>query len=731
MSTRTAYLKQVARIYAGANIKSGDRAFGEQGCPWVMVENLKDTYVADTDISRRLTKEGETYARLAPPGTVFFSRTGTIGKVGISSAEMAPSNNIFALEFNRDYVDPLYGMYCLLAFRKELQAEAKGSVYASLSLNAFRDFRIPVPELPVQRKIAEKLDTLCQARQVQQRIADTVKKTLHGVFDRTFTEQINRGFPKEGSFYLEECAEILFTGAAKQETKGAKQVRYISTGMLEDWTISCGKAPCVFVEPDTEERFLLKPGDIVMNRINQPERLGRCGYIDTALEVKERPVFGLNTVRIRAYEERIEAAFLFAWLTHPFIKRYVQQNAKNSTSFQSSLLKQAFTRLPVPAVALEKQKAFARKMEKYFLYTRKAAEQMETLDELRQLWYGRLRLLREEGAPLFGEEKEEPLPGGNRQYWTAPSGTDCFYDAYLECIQIPASESRKIKVSQLPLRVELQFLDEIRGAWESGYGSLEHVRLYRQDERNLRVIWMKPVRYQNGRDGQEKNGEEQEGKEEKEEKNQEGRMQESALDDRRGSGLTRAEAENSGDGGTEPEQRKRRAAGGAGREQEQLEEEGLISEQQDFGYLRFGRTYAVSGEEEAALFLKKPAPFGEGSYARLARLPMSARRFIEKLSLFQQAVYEEFLLAMQPLACHMAQKHLEARAGKKRFLGHGIQDVTATVRMLAHAGLLEQRQGFYLSYYKDYGQGEERELILDHRGRPVPIDTWVWAEPEE
>ena len=96
-----------------------------------------------------------------------------------------------------------------------------------------------------------------------------------------------------------------------------------------------------------------------------------------------------------------------------------------------------------------------------------------------------------------------------------------------------------------------------------------------------------------------------------------------------------------------------------------------------------------------------------------------------------QTVFEEFLLAMQPLACHMVGKQVAVRAGKDRFGDYGIQDVIAAVRLLEHAGLLERRQGLYLNYDGDYGQGETRQMILDYSGKPIPIDSWICGDVRE
>ena len=100
MNAKRMRLSDVANIYTGVNPKSPKTAFGEGGCSWVMVEDLKQTAVAQT--ARRLTPEGMKRARISPAGTIFFSRTGTIGKVGIAKEPMAPSNNIIAVEFRRE-----------------------------------------------------------------------------------------------------------------------------------------------------------------------------------------------------------------------------------------------------------------------------------------------------------------------------------------------------------------------------------------------------------------------------------------------------------------------------------------------------------------------------------------------------------------------------------------------------------------------------------------------------
>lgn len=320
-----------------------------------------------------------------------FSGTGTIGKVGISDKAMAPSNNIIAVEFDTQKVLPLYGMHCLAAMQNEFKAESRGSVYNSLRLSVFRKFKIPVPDMRFQKMAAGKLEALRQSETQQECLTEALKGAVCSVFDKHFYEEVNRVVYDTKFTHLKDCSEILLNGASRRMQTGdaGETVCYIATAQLDDWEIQYNQAPHEKVELEQVRRLALHAGDIVMNRINSVERLGRCGIV--VLEPEQISVFGQNTVRIRADEERMDPYFLFAWMIHPYVKQYIQQNSKNSTAFQSSLNKRVLTELPVPEVKLARQREFAEELGEYFTYIKTAGQISETLKGLRQIWYDKIR----------------------------------------------------------------------------------------------------------------------------------------------------------------------------------------------------------------------------------------------------------------------------------------------------------------------------------------------------
>lgn len=667
-------LADVADIYSGSNLKpSKEVTLSPAGCPWVRVEDLDGGRIGET--SRTLTEEEMKGVRLAPPEAVLLSSVGTIGKVGIADRYVAPSNNIIVLEFRPYLVLPLYGMYCLRALRAQLEAESKGAVYSSLRLSKLRELMIPVPGLELQRQIAGKLDLLRQGILAQEKARSSAQQAVQSAFDTAFREEIRAAAAGEkGHLRLERCADIRLNGALKKPEPGNPEVPYVSTAQLHDWEVDWSGAPAAQVEQAVLGRYSLQDGDIVMNRINQADRLGRCGLIRVP---PERAVFAQNTMRIRADPGQVHPYFLMAWLTHPAVKSYVQEHAKRSTSFQSSLSRGVMDALPVPRVELSRQHRFAGEYGDYLEYVKNADRILDRLRRLEELWYRRIRLLRQEGRSLEEQEgqlrleEQEVIQHQKKRFWITPAGTECFYDSYLECIQAPGQEAGEITAKQLPIEEEVQFLEGLRNCTDPAYGQLEHLRLHRTSSNTWQLVRMQPEAYRP--DGQDLTG----------------------------------------------DMAKR------------LEEAGLISEAQDFGYLRETLPLETGGSTPVEQLLKEYAPPRQAHYSRFGYLPGAVRQFVAELSPFQQGVYEEFLLAMQPLTCHMVHKQMLLRTGQRALPDRSLQDVVATVELLEGMGLLERRQGLVLEYDGAYQPEEERRPILDHRGRPIPMDTWIWAAPKE
>ncbi len=114
----------------------------------------------------------------------------------------------------------------------------------------------------------------------------------------------------------------------------------------------------VRVEPDEQRRFALAADDIIVNRVNSPEYLGKSALVPDLLEPT---VFESNMMRFRVDAGRALPEFVIALLQDPSSRRHFLANAKHAIN-QSSINQQDVKALPVFLPPLELQRQFARRV---------------------------------------------------------------------------------------------------------------------------------------------------------------------------------------------------------------------------------------------------------------------------------------------------------------------------------------------------------------------------------
>ncbi len=82
-----------------------------------------------------------------------------------------------------------------------------------------------------------------------------------------------------------------------------------------------------------EHRFRLEVGDIVINRVNSPEYLGKSGLIPP---LNEPVVFESNMMRVSVSKDMVLPEFVIAFLQTPFARSTLTKNAKHAIN-QSSI----------------------------------------------------------------------------------------------------------------------------------------------------------------------------------------------------------------------------------------------------------------------------------------------------------------------------------------------------------------------------------------------------------
>jgi type I restriction enzyme, S subunit len=155
---RLAIEETCSRITSGGTPLRSNRKFYDGGSiPWVKTGELKDWYIEDTD--EKITEQAikESSAKLLPRETVLMAMYGdgrTITSLGLLRNESACNQASCALITNPDVCSPLFLFYSLKAKRHALLQLAYGGAQRNLNAKTIRQFKIDVPPIQVQERIA-------------------------------------------------------------------------------------------------------------------------------------------------------------------------------------------------------------------------------------------------------------------------------------------------------------------------------------------------------------------------------------------------------------------------------------------------------------------------------------------------------------------------------------------------------------------------------------------------
>jgi type I restriction enzyme S subunit len=259
--------------------------------------------------------------------------------------------------------DFLYLQFRGWRFEKNVKEYQKESLVPHISTKQIRDFKIPVPPLPEQQKIAQILTTWDQAIQTLTQLINTKKDQKRGLMQRLLTGEVRlKGFEESKKKVESKFAQFPSDWQALKIRDIAKEVSVKNREGVDYPVMSCTKydglvdslsyfGKRVFSK-DTSTYKMVRRGQFAYatNHIEE----GSIGYQNTH-EV------GLISPMYTAFETNslIDDTYLFRVLKSPlFIHKY-SANTSASVDRRGSLRWRQFSLLKIFVPSLEEQKAIA------------------------------------------------------------------------------------------------------------------------------------------------------------------------------------------------------------------------------------------------------------------------------------------------------------------------------------------------------------------------------------
>lgn len=257
----------------------------------------------------------------------------------------------------RDAVLPEYLFYfCRSAsFVGELCKLVAGAMYPAVTDSQVLDQRLPMRELGEQRRIVDLLSRAEGIVRLRREAAAKAAELIPALFIHHFGDPATNpmGWP------VTTLGEVVVRGPSnglyKHKSAYGKGVPILRIDAFYDGVVrDLSTLKRLQVEPDELQRFGLQQNDIVINRVNSPEYLGKSALIPT---LAEPTVFESNMMRLAVDPARALPRYVIALLQTGAARAHFLSNAKHAIN-QSSINQQDVKSLPLALPPIEVQQTF-------------------------------------------------------------------------------------------------------------------------------------------------------------------------------------------------------------------------------------------------------------------------------------------------------------------------------------------------------------------------------------
>jgi len=180
------------KMRSGGTPKSTNKKFYNGNIPFVKINNmtLGGKYIYDTQV--KITEEGleNSSAWLVPKNSLIYSMYASFGFVSINKIEVATSQAMMCIVPNLSKVALEYLYYFLDDFQKDVRSFVETGTQGNLNAEIVKNFKIKLPNLKEQQKIAEVLTAFDDEINLLNLKLENLKKQKQGLMQKLLSGKV-------------------------------------------------------------------------------------------------------------------------------------------------------------------------------------------------------------------------------------------------------------------------------------------------------------------------------------------------------------------------------------------------------------------------------------------------------------------------------------------------------------------------------------------------------------
>lgn len=273
-------------------------------------------------------------------------------------------------------------------FVAHAKSTTSGVQHPRTSWPSLREFRLSLPPLPEQKKIAHILSTVQRAIEAQERIIQTTTELKKALMHKLFTEGLRHEPQKQTeiglvpeSWEVIELGDMLKLAQYGLSVKGNDEGNYPILRMTNQVNGQIVNRNLQYVEISDADhaKFKVERGDILFNRTNSLDLVGRTAIFDIGGDF----VFASYLIRLQTDEKHLNPFFLNCYFNTDEIQVRLKSIATRAVS-QSNISASRLKGFPIPKPSLDEQEEMVTAS---LALDRKLAVHQAKLEQLQALFH--------------------------------------------------------------------------------------------------------------------------------------------------------------------------------------------------------------------------------------------------------------------------------------------------------------------------------------------------------
>ena len=313
-------LGELFEIGAGKSMSAAARN-GPDKTPFLRTSNVFWDQIDLSTVDEMAIPEHELSKKLLQPGDLLVCEGGEIGRAAIWHGEvetMSFQNHLHRLRPIVEGIEPHFYVYFLQSAFTQLgifEGAGNKTTIPNLSRSRLAGLEVPQPEINEQIAIVATLSRIREAIKTHdQSVAlaqDLKRTTMYMLFTRGLKNESQKETeigPMPESWELRPIGEFAHQLQYGLSVRGEPAGRYpiLRMNCQQDGKVLLRDLQFVNVDDKTAKAYRVKPGDILFNRTNSYELVGRTAIV----EMETDAVFASYLVRVLVDNKRLDPRFL-------------------------------------------------------------------------------------------------------------------------------------------------------------------------------------------------------------------------------------------------------------------------------------------------------------------------------------------------------------------------------------------------------------------------------------